>query len=127
MQPETLSASAAETYENCPARFHAENILKAPQPGGAAAALGTATHGALERFIVDELYLSGGTLADLHALFEEEWWKEFSEKIPNLYDDGKDMLETWFERNDFKGRTVLMAEIKERFPLEVNGVTIRLK
>ena len=120
MEPKTISASAIETFESCEARYKAAYIDRIPEVSGNAAALGTVCHAALERFIVDGLHLSGGTLADLHALFEEAWWDEFSSKDPDMYKAGKEMLKNWFDRNqDWSYRKVLMAEVKERFPLKL--------
>lgn len=116
MKIKTLSASAIQTYEGCPARWAAEyNAADRPQDLSAGfAELGTACHEALEEYVKND---DAGLLADLIAFYDTAYWKLFSER--SKYDDGVEMLTRWWERQDWDNRTVLMTEVKERFELPV--------
>jgi RecB family exonuclease len=75
--PLRLSASAANTYTECPRRFYYGNVLRIPTPSGDAAALGSAVHKALERHVKSLLVagqrkLRAGQLDELMELVREE-------------------------------------------------------
>lgn len=121
MDPQRLSASALHCYETCSARFKAEYIDRVPNPSGSAAALGTACHEALELFVSSGCHLpsSGATIKTLHEFYDRAYWKCFSDK--SRYDEGRTLVENWFDRMDFSGRTVLSTEVKKTFDLKVDG------
>lgn len=110
-------------YELCPARFRAERIDYAPSIQNSAANLGTVVHTALERWVLDKHYENGATLDVLHDLYEVAYYQEFADA--SLLNDGRDMLKTWFDRQDWAGRTVLEAEKKNHFMLPVPGGQVK--
>ena len=91
---------------------------------GSAADLGTACHGALEGFIKAGCHLAGAgaTIKTLLGFYEPEYWKVFSDT--SRFDEGRIMLERWFDRMDFFGRKVLSTELKETFPLKLGDKII---
>ena len=116
MLPPSLSASAIQAYEACPAQFKAIYIDKIPRIDGEAASLGTACHEALE------MYVKGGhhNPPDLKALmkfYDEAYWKVF--KDASRFDEGKEILEGWWARTDLlDGRKILSTEVKQTFPIK---------
>jgi hypothetical protein len=123
MIPRSLSASAVQTLEACFSRWYHESHLKADQPGSEAADLGSACHGALERYVVDGLWADHqnqySTLIDYYV---EEYEQRFTE--PGRLDEGTQMLHKWWERQDWKNRMILSSEVKESFPVKANGVEV---
>ena len=119
MELRTISASSIQTFEGCTTRYYAENVKRTPSPAGQndPARLGSAVHDALEK-IVQECFVDETrdfNLKDLLAFFQVEFMKRFGR--PGMagdiwFDDGKKMLEDWFERTDFTGVKVEMVEQK---------------
>lgn len=121
MIPKSLSASALQVAESCPARYHAEYILRASRPQNNAAALGTTVHAALEWY-VKAVYLEGTkqeSLSYLLELFRMHFAAEFAtfDTDSEEYKDGVDMLTRWFGRTKFDDRTVVSCEVKTSFPI----------
>jgi hypothetical protein len=119
MKPASLSATAIQTANLCLARYKAEHIDRAGSPGKSAATLGSAVHSALELY-VRQVYLEKKASPDqnlLIDLFRMSFMTEFgtSDTASDEYEDGLQMLKTWFSRTDFSGRTVLSCETKETF------------
>jgi RecB family exonuclease len=115
MIPETISPSSISTFESCPARFNAENIkvrdLGLKFHSNEAAKLGTACHGALDKFITRGLHLlSGNQFHHLEAAFVECYYDLFTS--PDRYDEGVRMLQNWYNRTNFDGRQVISTELK---------------
>lgn len=114
MRPKSLSASAAAVFEACPARFHAEYILRAPDLSSEAADLGTVCHAALEDFVAagheppkDWPILEAAYFKHYEATFEDDSRKA----------EGLSMVRTWHERTDFVNRVVLSTEKKSSFDI----------
>jgi hypothetical protein len=47
--------------------------------------------------------------------YETAYWAEFSDR--ERYEEGQTMLENWYSRTTWEGRTVLSTEVKETFPV----------
>ncbi len=128
MIPRSLSASSALVFESCPARWRAEYQERAPQPSGDAASLGTACHGALERWVTEGWYqefpdgeeaVAGGEgLMVMDRLFEEEYRRIFSHD--DRLDEGRELCSKWLLRQDWEGREVISAEVKQSFDLKTS-------
>lgn len=106
------------------ARYKAENIERAPRGrGGEAALLGTAVHGALEEY-VKMVYLDKTQQADLQLL-RMLYFKSYRDTFQTadmtgeMFDEGWDMLESWFGRTSFEGVEVISCELKETFDVTV--------
>lgn len=115
MEPKSLSASAAMSFEGCEARYKAEYIDRVPDMQGEAAGLGSACHGTLEQFVAGGYHLNGSSFSVLEVFYSIEYYKYFSE--PTRYEEGLEMLRNWFDRQNWEGRTVLSTEVKETFDL----------
>lgn len=117
MEPESFSASAAAVFETCEARYKAESYEKTPDLQGEHSGLGTACHGALQRWVELGWYLDPTkTIANLEVLFADEYYKIFSE--PDKYEEGMKMMKKWLdENNDWNGRRIISTELKEHFLL----------
>jgi hypothetical protein len=123
MIPKSLSASAIQNF-SCPARYWAENIERTPAPDNSAAGLGTVCHSALEDYVTGsglQAYLVGdedrawGSLVDY---FTKHYDEDFPERT--RYDEGLDMMRTWFDRQDWENRTVESTEVKESITFETS-------
>lgn len=119
MLPTSLSASAMQGYESCPARYKASYIDKAPDLSGSAANLGSACHEVLELYVKAEAHLNPDKKL-MKRLWKETYPKYFSDH--KRYDEGEEMLMRWFDRADFSdGRVVLSTEVKETFDLKTSA------
>lgn len=129
MIPKSLSATAIQTAQACPARFKAENIDKAKGYFGTAALLGSTVHNALEMFVkcvyIDKTH--EGTLELLIEFFKLSYVSLFgtSDFASMEFFDGLEMLEKWFKRTSFDGVRVVSCEVKESFdlPTSVGPIT----
>lgn len=132
MKLRTLSATSADVYEKCPARWKVTYTGDRAQDVGntSAADIGTACHEALEHFVLMRSFSDdnkGPTLQDLLGLFDAAYWKLFTDRA--RYDEGVEMVSNWHARMDWTGRTVLSTEVKDHFdlptslgPLKVNYI-----
>lgn len=118
MQLKTISASSLTTFSECAKRWHAEYVLRTPRTGGPGpAALGTACHDALERY-VRAVYMEKTRTEDftyLLGLFKVAYMREFASadiKTPE-YEDGINMLTNWFGRTNLDNVEVLSVEVKD--------------
>lgn len=128
MIPSSLSASSLNVAELCLARWKAENFHRSKGMGGSAASLGTSCHGALEFFIKASRPELGGdpeawSLKTLLSFYKLSYMETFNtvEASGDLYDDGVQMLERWFARQDFNGVTVISTERKDNFPIPTSA------
>lgn len=118
MELKTLSASSLLTFDECPARYYAENVLRTPRVGGTGPAdLGSSVHLALENYVI-AVYVNGTAKADLrflNMLFEAAYAETFgtSDKSHPFYKDGMKMLENWYNRTDLDGVQVISCEKKD--------------
>lgn len=115
MDPKTLSASAALVLEACEARYRAEYIEKAPALDGDAAALGSCCHEVLEWWIVTGHHTACTDFSAMETFYKICYYQYFSDD--NRLAEGLKMLKSWYDRQDWEGRTVLSAEVKETFDL----------
>lgn len=117
MIPKSLSASAAETYENCPRSYQAQYIDERVQEVSRGhAELGTACHEAME-FGVANHVMAGEELPlkQLLAYYDDAYWKLFADRA--RYDEGVGMLKRWHGRQDWSDREVISTEQKTCFML----------
>lgn len=123
MELKSLSATAANVYELCPARYQAEMCAKAPSISGSAANLGTALHRTAQRWVEEGHYLAvmAPEKAErmLRALWDESYWSCFADRA--RYEEGWDLLLKWHARQDWTGRTVLSTEVKKNFTLTTSA------
>lgn len=126
--PKSLSASAMKTLRSCPSRYFAENVYRAANFQGTAAALGTTLHAALEAFIVGHKIRRdrdvGWKIEVLLDLFTKAFKEHFGPNIDcSEYKDGKQILINWFHRpstfEQLVGSQVLSVETKKNFPIRV--------
>lgn len=127
MKFKTLSPTALETAIVCPARFQVTHVDYAADEGSVAADVGTAVHGALERYVYDcygslvhpETEVLQPTLEHLMFCFNRSYAEVFG-KVDSRsaeYTDGADMLHRWYTRTDLSDCDVLLIEQKENFPV----------
>ena len=99
MELKSLSASSAETYENCPAQWKANYVdgRDVQDVASSAANLGTACHAALEAAVKDMLKRSlpapDRTVAT--EAFDAEYWRLFTSS--GRLDEGIGMIEKYKE------------------------------
>ena len=114
LRPKSLSASAATVFEACPARFHAEYVLRAPNLSSEAADLGTVCHAALEDFVAAK-HEPPKDWPALEAFYFKHYETVFEDDSRRA--EGLTMLRTWHERTDFTNRIVLSTEKKDTFDI----------
>lgn len=107
--------------ELCMSRYEAEYLGRGRGVAHSAATLGTTVHLALELF-VQGAYLEKKFAADLAILrdiFKMAYMQTFGSADTDTEDfvDGMQMIEDWFKRTSFDGRTVLSCEVKTSFPV----------
>ena len=113
-----VSASSLQTWEECPAKYHAEYVSYIPKnsSGMGAANSGTALHYALEKFVGE--WTQGLTEWDnpkrLIELYGEGWKTSFGTNNINeeIFKDGCKILKKWLKRTDLTGKQVLSLEKK---------------
>lgn len=122
MELRSLSASSAEMFEKCEARWAAEYHGRAEQIGSAPALKGTVVHATLESWVRLEEHLGYSkekdALAKLREIYTHEYEKLFSDTAE--YDDGWQMVQRWYKRTDWTGRTILDLEVKKNFLIYYN-------
>lgn len=117
MIPKSISASALLNY-TCPSRFYAENVLRADSSSNSAADLGTALHAVLERWVKEGYYLQPNADFDImKGMYIEEFFKLFDDT--ERYQEGLELAEKWYNRQDWDDRTVISTEKKLSFMLPV--------
>jgi RecB family exonuclease len=119
MIPKSLSASAIQVAELCPARYKAEWIDRARGFGQTAATLGSTVHNSLELF-VKECFIEKTSepnmklLLDLFHLSYVQLYNTHDTETEE-YADGQQMLGNWFGRTSFDGVNVISCEVKDNF------------
>lgn len=135
MRPKSLSASSIKTWNGCPSRFVAENILRGANFQGVAASLGTCLHDALEHFIRGVKILK-------NVMWDEDVLLEFyrqayiriisTDTNTELFREGRAILISWMNRpytlDDLIKCKVLSLEIKNSFdiPVLIDGVVEKI-
>ena len=113
-----VSASSLQTWEECPAKYHAEyvNYIPKNRSGMGAANSGTALHYALEKFVGE--WTQGITEWDnpkrLIELYGEGWKTSFGTNNidEEIFKEGCKVLKKWLKRTDLTGKQVLSLEKK---------------
>lgn len=122
MRPKTISASSLNVADKCLARYKAENIEFTPNPAPKTAAnVGTSVHWGLERYVRD-VYIDKSVKPSLDLLLQyytEGYLETFRTAEHNTpeYEDGKELIERWFNRTDLSDVRVLSVETKYRMPV----------
>lgn len=115
----SLSASSGQVYELCPKRWQAEYEVRSDFPGGDAANLGTACHGAMEEWVKNGYHareLSATQKGELISkLFDRHYDQLFSHE--DRRSEGRDLCAKWANRTDFSGVEVLSTERKREIML----------
>ena len=131
MELKTLSASALLTFEECPARYNAENVNRTPRVGGTGPAdLGTAVHGALEQYVI-AVFLNRTADASFKLLamyYQISYAETFgtSDRSHPSYKEGLAMLQTWYDRTDLSGVQVISCEKKDHIIIKTSDGPKRL-
>lgn len=115
MQPRTLSATSISVYEGCSARFKAEKIDWAPQPGSKFAGVGLVFHTAAQEFVEGGHHLDGSGVEVLITLAENCYYQHFNDS--EHLEDVQNLCRRWHGRQSWAGRTVLSTEQKHHFML----------
>lgn len=136
MDIKTLSASAAQQYEACPAGFKANYIDRTPNQEGYAGQLGSACHEALEIWVnTGQHEVKWPTIMDkekaMNVIWNSVYWDYFSDE--EAFATGWGMLAKWVQNMEWWGREVISTEEKDFFelktsrgPLKVNFIMDRL-
>jgi hypothetical protein len=119
--PKSFSATAMQTFIDCPAEYKAHVIDRAIQKSNSAASLGTACHLACEVWVKDGWYLKypNGDWGTMKALWDEAYWSMFNDA--KRYDEGSKLVKAWMNRQDWSNRRVLSTELKKSFPLKTSA------
>lgn len=128
MIPKSLSASALQVWESCPARYVAETLHRTPNVSGKFADLGSACHTALEDY-VRSVYVKqerDPSVSYLLDLLNEVWVRDYPTLPRDLFVDGQQMLQRWFLRsgNLSDGREILSLEQKRSFEIKTSAGAI---
>lgn len=115
VKPRSLSATAVSKFELCPARWLAEDYLRARVPPGDAAHFGSALHDALEHFVVGGYHTSDQNWDALEGYYYKSYWDQFDTDIK--YEEGLALLLKWHNKNIPLPNTVISAEVKENFEI----------
>lgn len=121
MKPTSLSASATDKFQACPADFKATYIDRAHDVSGVAADLGTVCHSALQELVERGLHFPQQPLTVLIEIFDRHYDKMFPAD-DSKREDGRKMMRNWYERSGddyWQGRTVLSTEVKKSFPVKL--------
>jgi len=122
--PKSLSATALQVWESCPARYAAETLHKTPMPSGWAADLGTTCHTALQEY-VQRVYIDKADTPSLELLltiFNNAFTEMFGTSRDDLRHDGLRMMENWFLRSaDLAERDIIQLETKENFAIKTTA------
>lgn len=119
MIPKSLSATSAQVYEECPARWKVEYMERAPQPSNTAADLGTACHEAFEEFVAGGYHVTHPhDKAVIQAFYERAYWHLFADA--SRFQEGLDLVHKWMARQQWDGRTVLSTEKKLSLTLKTS-------
>lgn len=125
MKLRTISATSLQAFEECPARWYAENSLYTPRAGGNGPAnTGTACHYACEHY-VQAVYVQKThepSLELLHMFYKigfEEAFGSADFSIPE-FKDGKDMLTNWWNRTDLSDVEILSTEKKDYIEIKTS-------
>ncbi|MCU1463608.1 MAG: hypothetical protein JWO37_3683, partial [Acidimicrobiales bacterium] len=126
-----LSASALETYDECPLRYSYEYVLGVRSESGTAAELGSLTHDILETFL--DPARAGERPHTRDALFElaaEKWTDGIARYAPQreqAWRDLGEMLELWWEHEGEGPRAPDVAAVEHQFAVAVGPHTLRGK
>jgi hypothetical protein len=128
MEPKTISASSIKAFEDCPAGYNAMYIEQAREASGAAGDLGTALHEAIQGWTVDDLMpIEPGENGE-KLLLDRFESKAAALGLPSeMHEAGIKMLKKFYTRIAAEPPyTILQAEVKETFPLKVDGHKINV-
>lgn len=124
MQPKTLSASAAQAFEMCEARYKAEYIDRVPDIDGVAGLKGSCVHAVLQMWVERGMHLKVFENVmerekQMHVIFDICYYDFFADK--DHYAECWGMVNRWLQRTDLiYGRTVISTEVKEQFDLQTS-------
>lgn len=120
-----LSASALDTYDDCPLRYCYQYVLRVRDDAGVRADLGTLVHRVLAEFLdPDKPDRPPRTRDALLALARESWVDDIARYRPQVEEARRlyfEMLEQWWEaEGDGPGAPEVLA-VERRFDIEVGG------
>jgi len=119
-----LSASAIDTYENCPLKFRLGRIDGIPQTAKKPELVfGNIIHAVLQRFHEPNKELSRDRIL---RLLEEEWKKgefDYAVREEKFKEQGKDILERYQQLTSTDPPDVI--RIEEKFAFDIGPITIR--
>lgn len=130
MQIESISASSAQVFETCEARFNAEYIDRTPKLANEAGSRGSAVHEALQMWVEKECHLMNFTTVmekqrAMRLIWEMVYYNHFSDDSNKA--EGWQMLDRWLQRTDLMyGRTVLATEQKKSFKVNTSRGELRV-
>lgn len=117
MLPKSISASSLLNY-SCPSRYYHENILRAETASNFAADLGSVCHQALEDYVKKDFHLDPTIkFSVLEGLYWIAYYDVFT--TTEYFEEGREMLERWYNRQDWSDRDVISTESKETFEVPV--------
>jgi len=131
-----LSASALDTYDECPLRYSYEYVLGVRGGSGTAAELGTLAHDILEEFLdpapADDTGVGRRphTLDSLLALAGEKWHDDIARYAPQREEAWRDltaMLEAWWAEEGEGPFAPDVAAVEHMFEIEVGPHVLRGK
>ncbi len=120
IHPRSISATALQAAQACPARWVAEFHNRPPRQAGTAADLGTSVHGALELFVQNWINThENWSWKQLLAYYKISFAITFghADEATDEYKDGVHLLDRWYRRTDLRETEVVSCEIKETFPV----------
>lgn len=120
MEVKSLSATAIQTFEACPARFKAENVDKVKGIGNNAASTGSTVHGALELYVkvvyIDKTEEPSKALLDTFLKLSYTQTFNSSDFTTDEFKDAQEMIDKWFDSTDVGDvHRVISVEVKEHF------------
>ena len=120
-----LSASALDTFDDCPLRYSYQYVLRVRDGGGVRADLGSLVHAVLAEFLdPDNPDRPPRTLAALLELARARWVDDIARYRPQVDEARRlyfEMLEQWWDaEGEGPGAPEVLA-VERRFEIEVGG------
>ena len=120
-----LSASALDTYDDCPLRYAFQNVLRVRDDAGVRADLGTLVHAVLAAFLdPDDPHRPPRTRVALLELAGRKWVDDIARYRPQVEEARRlyyEMLEQWWDaEGEGPGAPEVLA-VERRFEIAVGG------
>ncbi len=127
--PVRLSASALETYAECPRRYYYRYVAGLPDPTHAVSSFGAAVRRTIKRLHSDRLPADLAHLQELVAILEEEMGQvpfQGVKEREQAHERGRDILAQYLREEAIRNAAVTATEVDKSFDVLIDdGLTLR--